>query len=117
MAIRIVGQVASALDAAHALGLVHRDVKPANVLVGGPADEPFGYLADFGLAKPMQAASVRLTATGGVWGTPAFMAPELRGATSQRLVRSTSVVIGGAGRARQRAHQARTVTTTENLAL
>ena len=47
-AVAIVGQVAAALDAAHAAGLIHRDVKPQNIIVT-PAD--FAYLVDFGIAE------------------------------------------------------------------
>ncbi|HKH40573.1 MAG TPA: serine/threonine-protein kinase [Solirubrobacterales bacterium] len=74
----LVAEVGDGLDAVHAAGLVHRDVKPANVLVGepGPVDEgPTAYLTDFGLAK-IAASTSGLTATGEVIGTVDYMAPE-----------------------------------------
>ncbi len=67
-----IGQLADALDAAHAAGVLHRDVKPANVLLGR-SDRLF--LADFGIAKMLESQS-GLTATGVVVGTPIYMAPE-----------------------------------------
>ena len=71
-AARLIAQVADGLDAVHAAGLVHRDVKPHNVIVGEEGD---AYLADFGLAKAM-GATTGLTATGQVIGTVDYMAPE-----------------------------------------
>lgn len=70
-AVGIIEQIASALHAAHRIGLIHRDVKPSNILVG---DDDFAYLIDFGVARA--ADDTGLTSAGGAVGTLAYMAPE-----------------------------------------
>ncbi|MGZ3477650.1 MAG: serine/threonine-protein kinase, partial [Polyangiales bacterium] len=77
--VTIVKQVAKALDRAHELGIVHRDVKPGNIFLCKPSvetddDQPFAKLLDFGLAKRTQMSD--LTATGDAIGTLHYMSPE-----------------------------------------
>jgi hypothetical protein len=71
-ALRVTEQIGGALDAAHGAGLVHRDVKPANVLLSESGDH--AYLCDFGLAK--EASSQGTTRTGSFLGTVDYCAPE-----------------------------------------
>ena len=82
-ACRIAKQVAAALDAAHRLGMIHRDIKPGNILLTPPvagAGEELAKVLDFGIAKMKEAhlaaGAATLTRTGTSIGTPAYMSPE-----------------------------------------
>ena len=82
-AVAILEQIAGALDQAHALGLVHRDVKPANVLLAQRASHDFAYLTDFGITR--RAEDEHLTRTGVALGSVDYIAPEqARGAHVDR---------------------------------
>jgi len=90
-AIRITMQAASALGAAHQLGIIHRDIKPANILLSQTADGgDFIKVLDFGVAKVKEGSTLvmgaSLTRTGFVVGTPEYMSPEqARGVRGEEL--------------------------------
>jgi serine/threonine protein kinase len=74
-ALPLIQQIASALDYAHAQGLVHRDIKPSNVLLDTTTNGMRAILTDFGIAKIIQ-SNTAMTKTGGILGTFDYMAPE-----------------------------------------
>jgi pSer/pThr/pTyr-binding forkhead associated (FHA) protein/predicted Ser/Thr protein kinase len=78
-AVRLLGQVAAALDVAHAQGLLHRDIKPGNIMIAAASrpGEEHCYLTDFGLSKNVSSDSIALTAQGEFVGTIDYTAPEL----------------------------------------
>ena len=78
--LRIGREIAEGLAAAHARGLVHRDIKPDNVFLEGPLESV--RIIDFGLARAAADGSARLTVEGSVVGTPAYMPPERIGEES-----------------------------------
>jgi serine/threonine-protein kinase len=75
-AVRIVRQICKALAAAHAKGVVHRDMKPENVFLTGALTMPSAKVIDFGISKIDDAPGTALTKTGMIMGTPSYMAPE-----------------------------------------
>lgn len=76
-AARFTSQIASGLAVAHKVGLIHRDVKPANVMIEDNEGKEFAKLLDFGIVRvPELDASDKLTVEGAVMGTPPYMSPE-----------------------------------------
>ena len=92
-AVEIIEKAAQALHAAHEAGVIHRDVKPRNIMVT-PAGEPV--LLDFGLAGITTGDRPDFTRTGEIFGTPAYMSPEQVEARRQRLDRRTDIYSLGA---------------------
>jgi len=93
--VRVIRQIASALHEAHRLGLVHRDVKPSNIMVErGEGGDWKPYLMDFGLAREIGDSG--LTVTGAILGTPAFMSPEQAAGKIRSLGRRSDVYSLGA---------------------
>jgi serine/threonine-protein kinase len=84
-ALRLAGEIADALDYAHARNILHRDVKPENILI----NDDHALVADFGIARAIQlAGEAALTDTGVAIGTPAYMSPEQLAADRQLDARS-----------------------------
>ena len=86
--------LARAVGYAHEHGVVHRDIKPTNVMVDAETDEPV--LTDFGLAKELTAEGPQMTHAGSVVGTPAYMAPEQAAGDTDAVGPATDVYALGA---------------------
>lgn len=93
VAVRIVRQVCVALEAAHAGGVIHRDMKPENVFLIGDPTAPLVKVLDFGISK-REDSRANLTRTGMVMGTPSYMAPEQ--ARGEKVDRSADIYAVGA---------------------
>jgi serine/threonine-protein kinase len=93
-AVRIVRQICRALAAAHAKGVVHRDMKPENVFLTGDLKQPTAKVIDFGISKFDSGSGPALTGTGMIMGTPSYMSPEQ--AKGQRVDHRTDIYAVGA---------------------
>jgi tetratricopeptide (TPR) repeat protein/predicted Ser/Thr protein kinase len=94
LAVELVAKIARAVHFAHQHGIVHRDLKPANVMIDAETGEPV--LMDFGLAKVAAEGGERLTQTGDVMGTPAYMSPEQASGRQELVGPATDVYALGA---------------------
>jgi len=97
-ALHVLDGVSGALVEAHESGLIHRDVKPANIILckqGGLFDVP--KVVDFGLVKDLVGAEIALTATAEVMGTPLYMAPEAMTAPTEMDARGDLYALGAVG--------------------
>src|SRR5262245_5624939 len=88
-----IAQLADGVEHAHARGILHRDLKPGNVLLAEHAPSTIVKVADFGLAKPIE-SDANLTRTGAVVGTPNYMAPEQTGGKSVAMVATDIYALG-----------------------
>ncbi len=89
-AVRIAGEVASALDYAHRQGVIHRDIKPENILL----HDGRALVADFGIALAVSTAGTRMTETGMSLGTPHYMSPEQAMGEREITARSDVYALG-----------------------
>ncbi len=96
--IHVLAQVAGALAEAHGVGLIHRDVKPGNIVLcrrGGESD--IAKVVDFGLVKELRGGEAALTAANTITGTPQYMAPEMISAPESVDARSDIYALGAVG--------------------
>ena len=92
MLVTVLGQIGSALHAAHQLGIIHRDVKPENLFLHRRADGVVvAKVLDFGISKFAADAGVGLTTTGAFVGTPLYMAPEQAHSETDKITPATDV--------------------------
>jgi tRNA A-37 threonylcarbamoyl transferase component Bud32 len=89
---RLLQEIAGALQAAHVAGILHRDIKPDNILIDGETGDSL--LTDFGIAKSITDGSTSLTATGMLVGTPQYMSPEQLAGDAPVTTRSDLFALG-----------------------
>lgn len=93
-ALPLLVQIAAGLNFAHSRGVIHRDVKPANILLDGDPPNPIIKIVDFGIARALESDATRLTKAGSIVGTPEYMSPEQAGSGAEVSERSDQYSLG-----------------------